>query len=98
MTSRINRRKSANADVETIWTWIATKNIKAAEELLDRFETILEMLVRNPHAGRPRPDLGHNLRSFAVESYIIFYISHSGGIDVVRVMHGRQDISPADMK
>jgi toxin ParE1/3/4 len=98
MTSRINRRKSANADVETIWTWIATKNITAAEELLDRFETILEMLVRNPHAGRPRPDLGHNLRSFAVESYIIFYISHSGGIDVVRVMHGRQDISPADMK
>jgi plasmid stabilization system protein ParE len=49
MTSRINRRKSANADVETIWTWIATRNIKAAEELLDRFETILEMLVRNPH-------------------------------------------------
>jgi plasmid stabilization system protein ParE len=35
--------------VETIWTWIATRNIKAAEELLDRFETILEMLVRNPH-------------------------------------------------
>jgi toxin ParE1/3/4 len=89
MTSRINRRKSANADVETIWTWIATKNIKAAVELLDRFETTLEMLVRNPLAGRPRPDLGHNLRS---------YISHSGGIDVVRVMHGRQDIGPADVK
>ena len=83
--------------METIWTWIATKNIKAAEALLDRFETILEMLVRNPLAGRPRPDLGHNLRSFAVESYIIFYIPRPGGIDIVRVMHGRRDIRPADL-
>jgi toxin ParE1/3/4 len=71
---------------------------QGCRELLDRFEAILEMLVRNPHAGRPRPDLGHNLRSFAVENYIIFYISHSSGIDGVRVMHSRQDISPADMK
>ena len=97
MTSRINRRKRANADVETIWTWIAAKNIKAAEELLDRLETILEMLVRNPHAGRPRPDLGHNLRSFAIYNYIVFYISQSAGIEIVRVMHGRQDIGPLDM-
>jgi toxin ParE1/3/4 len=97
MTSRINRRKRANVDVETIWAWIAAKNVRAAEELLDRFSTIFEMLVRNPQAGRPRPDLGHELRSFAVDNYIVFYIPHSGGVDIVRVMHGRQDISPTDM-
>ncbi len=96
MTSRINRRKSANADVETIWTWIATKNIKAAENCWIGSRQYLKCLsaIRTLDV---RPDLGHNLRSFAVESYIIFYISHSGGIDVVRVMHGRQDISPADV-
>jgi toxin ParE1/3/4 len=97
MTSRITRRKRANADVETIWAWIAAKNVKAAEELLDRFSTIFEMLVHNPLAGRPRPDLGHELRSFAVDNYIVFYIPRPGGVDIVRVMHGRQDISPADM-
>ena len=97
MTSRINRRKQANADVETIWAWIAAKNIKAADDLLNRFETIFEMLVRNPNAGRPRPDLGENVRSFAVDNYIVFYIPRSGVIDIVRVMHGRQDVGPADM-
>ncbi|MEA2889302.1 MAG: hypothetical protein QOI05_95, partial [Bradyrhizobium sp.] len=35
---------------------------------------VFEMLVENPYAGRPRPELEKNLRSFAVENYIIFYI------------------------
>ena len=96
MTSRINRRKRANADVETIWAWIAAKNIKAAEELLDRFSTIFEMLVHNPLAGRPRPDLGHELRSLRLITMSCF-IFRAGGVDIVRVMHGRQDISPTDM-
>jgi toxin ParE1/3/4 len=55
------------------------------------------MLVQNPHVGRPRPDLGRNLRSFAVANYIIFYVPQTEGIDIVRVMHGRQDIGPGDM-
>jgi toxin ParE1/3/4 len=83
--------------VDAIWAHIAANKVKAAEELLDRFSTVFEMLVQNPHAGRPRPDLGENLRSFAVASYIIFYIPQSDGIAIVRVMHGRQDIVPADM-
>jgi toxin ParE1/3/4 len=83
--------------VDSIWAHIAVDNLKAAEDLLERFSTIFEMLLRNPQAGRPRPELGHNLRSFAVENYTIFYIPQSDGIAVVRVMHGRQDIRPADM-
>jgi toxin ParE1/3/4 len=65
--------------------------------MLDRIGTIYEMLVRNPLAGRRRPDLGKDLRSFAVENYIIFYVPRSGGVDIVRVVHGRQDIGPADV-
>jgi len=97
MASRINRRKRAKADVDSIWAYIAADNGKAAEELLDRFGTVFEMLVQNPFAGRPRPDLGQNVRSFAVANYIIFYIPHSAGVDIVRVIHGRQHIGPADM-
>jgi toxin ParE1/3/4 len=55
------------------------------------------MLVRNPLAGRRRPDLGEDLRSFAVENLVIFYRPRSYGIEVVRVIHGRQGIGPADM-
>jgi toxin ParE1/3/4 len=97
MASRIHRRKQAKADVDSIWAYIAAHNGKAAEELLDRIGAVFEMLVQNPQAGRPRPDLGQNLRSFAVANYIIFYIPQTAGVDIVRVMHGRQDIGPADM-
>jgi toxin ParE1/3/4 len=83
--------------VDSIWARIALDNIKAAEELLDRFSAAFEMLVQNPQAGRARPDPGANLRSFAVANYIIFYLPQSDGIAIVRVMHGRQDIGPADM-
>jgi toxin ParE1/3/4 len=50
-----------------------------------------------PTTGRPPKNLGQNVRSFAVDSYIIFYIPQSAGVDIIRVMHGRQDIGRADM-
>jgi toxin ParE1/3/4 len=83
--------------VDSISAYIAADNGKAAEELLDRFGKVFEMLVQNPRAGRRRPDLGQNVRSFAVDNYVIFYIPQSAGIDIIRVIHGRRDIGPADM-
>ena len=65
--------------------------------MLERIRSVYKMLVQNPRAGRLRPDLGPNLRSFAVHNYIVFYIPQSAGIEIVRVVHGRQDIGPADM-
>ena len=48
-------------------------------------------------AGRARVDLGSNLRSFAVGNYVIFYVPLPDGIEVARVMNGRQDIDADDM-
>jgi toxin ParE1/3/4 len=55
------------------------------------------MLVQNPLAGRERAELGQGLRSFAVSNYVIFYVPQSGGVEIVRVMNGRQDITADDM-
>jgi len=56
------------------------------------------MLVENPLAGRVRLDLGANPRSFPVGNYVIFYVPIPDGVEVVRVMHGRQDIDADDME
>jgi len=56
------------------------------------------MLVQTPLAGRERPELGRGLRSFAVGNYVIFYIAPSDGVEIVRVMNGRQDIAAEDME
>jgi toxin ParE1/3/4 len=41
--------------------------------------------------------LATNLRSFPVGSYVIFYVPQSDGVEVVRIMNGRQDIDANDM-
>jgi toxin ParE1/3/4 len=55
------------------------------------------MLVQNPLAGRERPELRHGLRSFPVGSYVIFYVPLPDGIEVIRVVNGRQDIDADDV-
>jgi len=56
------------------------------------------MLAANPLAGRTRDDLAPKIRSFPVGNYIIFYLPLSDGVEVVRVLHGRQDIDPDDLR
>jgi toxin ParE1/3/4 len=97
MANRIHERSRARADLDAIWNYIAADNNRSADAMLERIGSVYKMLVENPLAGRQRPDFGPNLRSFAVDNYIVFYIPQSAGIEVVRVVHGRQDIRPADM-
>jgi toxin ParE1/3/4 len=65
--------------------------------LIGRIERAFDMLAQRPFAGRARGELVHGLRSFPVGNYLIFYVIVIDGIEVVRVMHGRQDIDADDM-
>jgi len=56
------------------------------------------MLMENPLAGRERRELRTGLRSFAVGNYVIFYIPLPDGIEIIRVMHGRQDLGSDDLQ
>ena len=84
-------------DVTSIWAFIADDNARAADTLIDRIDKTADMLAETPLAGRARPELGPKLRSFPVGNYIIFYVPVPDGIEIVRVMNGRQDIGSDDM-
>jgi toxin ParE1/3/4 len=84
-------------DVTSIWAFIADDNVRAADALIDRIDRASDMLADTPLAGRARPELGPSLRSFPVGNYIIFYVPLPDGIEIVRVMNGRQDIGVDDM-
>jgi toxin ParE1/3/4 len=98
MPNRFRKRPQADADLDSIWSYIAADSTKAADHLISRFGTVFEMLVQNPLAERERTELGHGLRSFAVGNYVLFYVPQSGGVEIVRVMNGRQDITADDME
>jgi toxin ParE1/3/4 len=97
VANRFRKLPQAEADLDLIWTYIAADNFVAASRLIDRFGDVFEMLTENPLAGRQRNGLRRNLRSFAVGNYVIFYIPLADGIEVLRVMHGRQDIDAEDV-
>jgi toxin ParE1/3/4 len=94
-----NRRKrpQAEIDIASIWDYIAADNIKAADALIDRIDRTFDMLAETPLAGRARSEFAPNLRGFPVGSYVVFYVPVPDGVEVVRVMSGRQDIDADDM-
>jgi toxin ParE1/3/4 len=97
MANRPRKSPQAEIDVTSIWDYVAADSTKAADALIDRIERAFDMLAETPFAGRARVDLAKNLRSFPVGSYVIFYVPVPDGVEVVRVMNGRQDIDADDL-
>jgi toxin ParE1/3/4 len=95
--NRFRKRQQVDLDLDSIWSYIAADNVSAADRQVARIGEIFEMLMQSPLAGRKRPELQQRLRSFPVGSYVVFYVPLPDGIEIVRVMNGRQDINADDM-
>lgn len=67
--------------------WAANQSSKYLENLKERFWTLTEQ----PLIGIERFELLHGMRSFPVESHTVFYRVRSKQIEIIRVLHGRQD-------
>ena len=92
----MNRPKltdEAEADLGGIWVRIARDSPANATRFINRVLERCERLADMPGTGRPRADLGPDLRSVALGNYLIFYRPIEGGIEVVRVLHGRRNIA-----
>ncbi len=97
MANKFRKREQVDRDPDAIWNFIAADNVGAADKLIGRVGEIFEMLTQNPLAGRERTDLRRGMHSFSVRSYVIFYLPLPDGIEVVRIMHGQQDIDVDDL-
>jgi toxin ParE1/3/4 len=97
VANRFRKRPQADIDLDSIWSYIAVDNVRAADEQIERIGEVFEMLVQNPLAGRERTELQPGLRSFPVGSYLVFYLPLPDGVEVVRIMSGRQDIDADDV-
>lgn len=73
--------------------YIAADSRAAADQLLARIARQSERLAATPGIGRRRPELSQNVRSFAVGNYVLFYREVAGGIEIVRVVHGRRELA-----
>ena len=78
-------------DIDEAAEYIADDDITAAICWLERVEEVYQMLADSPLAGRPRPELGSDMRSYPCVSHVIFYRPIGDGVEILRVLHGSRD-------
>ena len=92
--ARVLRRLRAREDLFNIWLYIAEDAGEArADRYLRRLNDVISLLAQQPLLGRGRRDIAEGLRSFAAESHVLLYLVVEDGIDLIRVLHGSQDLT-----
>ncbi len=95
--ARIVRRPRARQDLVEIWRYIADESGEPrGDRYLRRLNDVISYLAQQPSMGRKRPEIPEEgIRSFPAESHVLFYIALEDGIELVRVIHGSQDLEKA---
>ncbi|SFU02666.1 type II toxin-antitoxin system RelE/ParE family toxin [Mesorhizobium sp. YR577] len=93
-------RKSARAeeDLIDIWLYVAANNEAAADRLLDRFQARWELLATQPYSGMERTDIAASIRHLVMGEYLTFYRIAADHIEILRVLHGKRDITADDLE
>jgi len=98
--SRLVYRAAARRAIAEIAAYIERESHSrtVADEFIDKLTDYCERLARLPGMmGRPRPELGHDVRSATFGNYVIFlrYADEGGPrshLYVTHVVHGARDI------
>ena len=89
---RLELSPEAEADLLDIGTYIAADDPGRAHSFIDDLEARCAALLDFPDTGRPRPELGENLRSKPHGRYVIFYTPGIKTVRVERILHGARDV------
>lgn len=92
---RLLRSTEAEEDLIKIWLVIAQDNPAAADTMLRHIDEKFVLLARNPKLGRALPELREGMRRWPIGQYLILYREISGGVEIVRVIHGKRDLKRA---
>lgn len=83
---------AATVDLKDIYQfglrqWGQTQSVSYLETLKEK----LWALTEHPLMGTERPELLAGIRSLPIQSHILFYRVTSTSVDIIRLLHGRQD-------
>jgi toxin ParE1/3/4 len=89
----VNLTLQAEADLQEIYvygreTWGKERAELFVIALYERFQ----FLCGNPEIGKKRDEFYLGCRSWAFDSYVIFYQVKDGYIEIIGVIHGSKDI------
>lgn len=91
--ARISFTRRAREDLIEIWMHVAEDDPQAADRLLDRLNETAARLAEHPEMGAARDDIRPGLRYLVSAPYLLLYRTTDGGVEIVRAVHGRRDLS-----
>jgi toxin ParE1/3/4 len=84
--------RAALADFDHLYDFIAKRNKRAATRVLRSLDAAIQLLADQPRMGRTYQHKRIQLRLLIHGDYLVFYRERPGVIDLVRVLHGNQNI------
>ena len=83
---------AAQQDLQSIYQFgLRTWGQNQSSAYLHDLKEHLWILTTQPIMGVERTELEVAMRSFPVKSYVVFYRVQTNQVQIVRVLHGRQD-------
>ena len=89
----------AEEDLIEIYSYIALDSLAAADRVLARLESSVEILARNPRIFARRPDISASTRVLIEGPYLVLYETRPDtdqgpirSVEIVRVVDGRRNL------
>ncbi len=83
---------AAQQDLRDIYQFgLQTWGRLQSSDYLDHLKARFIALTSQPRIAVERPELAQNIRSLPVKSHVVFYRLQTNQLEIVRVLHRRQD-------
>ena len=84
---------AAQKDLSSIWDFTQGRwDAQQAEKYIREIQAAVERVADDPDRGHIRDEICEGYRSYVVGSHVVFHVTRSGRIDVIRVLHQRMDV------
>jgi toxin ParE1/3/4 len=83
---------SASRDLNQIADYFLEVNLEAGEKLFREFNKKCQKLAIFPNMGRSYSQIRDDLRGLPLDGYIVLYKVIDDGIEILRIVSGRQDL------
>jgi toxin ParE1/3/4 len=85
---------AARADLIGAWLQVADdRDVDAADAYVEKIRDLCQLIASQPEMGVARDDVALDVRSFPVDSYVIYYEDVGSSLRILRVWHASQDPS-----
>jgi toxin ParE1/3/4 len=93
LTRQLNVSPTAEAEIAAIWHYTAAEHGPgAADDYVADLDTVMRRLLSYPHLGEDCAAIRKGYRRIRAREHVIYYLPRKDSIEIMQVMHPRQDV------